>query len=93
MATHRIFLSCNNSYNIFSYVKCMKLDICFFQKKSRTENVKMLLQNNCINNGVNNRAWKTDLYGKTRKATGFRSLQVNYLEINRQNQNANRLFE
>ena len=85
MATHRTFLSCNSSYNIFSYVKCMKLDICFFQKKSRTENLKMLLQNNCINNGVNNRAWKTDLYG-------FRSLQVNYLEINQAKSKCQQIF-
>ena len=69
-----------------------KLDICFFQKKSRTENVKILLQNNCINNGVNNRAWKTDLYGKTRKATGLRSLQVNYLEINQATSKCQQIF-
>ena len=31
-----------------------KLDICLFQKKNRTENVKILLQNNCVNNGVTN---------------------------------------
>ena len=42
----------------------------------------MMLQNNCINNGVTNdsiekkekKACKTALYGKTRKATGFKSL-------------------
>ena len=33
---------------------------------------------------------KTALYGKTRKATGFKSLRVNCWEIN---QNANRCFE
>ena len=31
-----------------------KVDVCLFQKKNKTENVKMLLQNNCINNGVTN---------------------------------------
>ena len=31
-----------------------KLDVCLFQKENRTENVKMLLQNNFINNGVTN---------------------------------------
>ena len=31
-----------------------KLDICLFQKKNRKENVKILLQNNCVNNGVTN---------------------------------------
>ena len=31
-----------------------KLHDCLFQKKNRTENVKMLLQNNCTNNGVTN---------------------------------------
>ena len=46
MAIHRIFLNCNNSY-ICPYVKCVKIG-CLFQ----TENVTMLLQNNCINNGV-----------------------------------------
>ena len=29
-----------------------KLHVCLFQKKNRTENVKILLQNNCINNGL-----------------------------------------
>ena len=29
-----------------------KLDVCLSQKKNRTENVKTLLQNNCINNVV-----------------------------------------
>ena len=48
----------------------------------------MLLQNNCINNGLTNglkwkkKAWRTALYGKTRKATGFKSLRVNCWEIN-----------
>ena len=30
-----------------------KLDVCLFEKKKKTEQ-KMLLQNNCINNGVTN---------------------------------------
>ena len=38
MTTHCIFLNCNNTYNICPYVKC----------------VKMLLQKNCINNGITN---------------------------------------
>ena len=50
----------------------------------------MLLKSNCINNGVINglkskkekKAYKTALYGKTRKATGFKSLRVNCWEIN-----------
>ena len=50
----------------------------------------MLLQNNCINNGVTNglkekkgkKACKKALYGRTRKATGFKSLRVNGWEIN-----------
>ena len=32
----------------------LKLDVCLLQKKNRTENVKMLLKNNCINNAVTN---------------------------------------
>ena len=32
----------------------LKLHVSLFQKKNRTENVKMLLENNCINNGVTN---------------------------------------
>ena len=31
-----------------------KLRVCLFQMKNRTENVKMLLQNNCISNVVTN---------------------------------------
>ena len=50
----------------------------------------MLLQNNCLNNVVTNglkeekekKACKTGLHGKTRKATGFKSLRVNCWEIN-----------
>ena len=53
MATHCIFLNCNNSYNIWPYVKSVKIG-CLFQKKNRTENVKMLLQNSYVNNGVTN---------------------------------------
>ena len=52
MATHDMFLNCNQSYNIFPYVNVRKLHVCLFQKKNRTENVKILLQNNCINNGL-----------------------------------------
>ena len=38
-----------------------KFDVCLFQKKNITENVKMLLQNNCINNGVaNGLKWKKE---------------------------------
>ena len=54
----------------------MKIVKSLFQKKkkNRTENVKMLLQNNCINNGVTNGlkqqkqiACETDLYGKIKE--------------------------
>ena len=49
-------LNCNNSYKICPYVKCVKIRclLSSIQKKNRTENVKILLQNNCINKGVNN---------------------------------------
>ena len=88
MATHCLFLSCNNSYNICPYVKFVKIGFLFlFQKKKRTENVKMLLQNNCINNGVTNglkkkqkkKACKAALYGKTRKVTGFNQVSASKL--------------
>ena len=56
MATQRIFLNRNNSYINRPYIKCMKIGCSFITKKekSRTKNVKILLQNNYINNGVNN---------------------------------------
>ena len=50
-----------------------KLDVCLFQKKNKTENVKILLKNTCINNGVTNglkerkKTCKTALYGKKKK--------------------------
>ena len=51
-----------------------KLLKVYFKKKNRTENVKMLLQNNCINNGVTNGlkqqkqiACETALYGKIKE--------------------------
>ena len=31
-----------------------KLHFCLFQKENRTENVKILLENNYVNNGVTN---------------------------------------
>ena len=50
------------------------LKVYFKKKKNRTENVKMLLQNNCINNGVTNGlkqqkqiACETALYGKIKE--------------------------
>ena len=52
MATNCIFLNFINSGNIYLYVKCVKT--ACLQKESRTENVKMLLQDNSINNGVTN---------------------------------------
>ena len=47
-------LNCNNSYNICPCARCVKIGclLSLFQKKNRTKNVKMLLQNNCINNGI-----------------------------------------
>ena len=49
-------LNCNNSYNIYPCVKCVKTGclLNLFQKKYRIENLKILLQNNCINNSVTN---------------------------------------
>ena len=46
MATHCIFLNYNSSYNICEYVNCVKIGC--------EKNLKMLLQDNCINNGVAN---------------------------------------
>ena len=47
-------LNCNNSCNICPYIKYVKIAflLSLFQRKNRTENVKMLLQSNYINNGV-----------------------------------------
>ena len=53
MATHCIFLNSNNSYNICPYVEHVKIRCLFISKEKKTEQ-KMLLQNNCINNGVTN---------------------------------------
>ena len=68
----------------------------------------MLLQNNRINNGVTNglvtpcktasffkkkKASKAALYGKARKATGFKSLRVNCLEINQVTSKCQQVFE
>ena len=41
---------------IYIFVKCMKTGclLNLFQKKNRAENLKMLLQNNCINNSAAN---------------------------------------
>ena len=49
------YLNCGNYFNICPCVKCVKIG-CLLSlfKKNRTENVKMLLQNICINNGVTN---------------------------------------
>ena len=49
-------LNCNNSCNICPYIRYVKIAclLSLFQKKNRTENVKMLLQSNYINNGVTN---------------------------------------
>ena len=87
MATQRIFLNRNNSYNNRPHIKCMKIGCSFITKKekSRTKNVKILLQNNYINNGVNNglkqkKVSKTASYGKTKKATGCKSVRVNCWE-------------
>ena len=46
MATHCIFLNYNSSYNICEYVNCVEIGC--------EKNLKMLLQDNCINNGVAN---------------------------------------
>ena len=54
MATLSICLYCNNSYNIYPYVKCVKIGCLFISKESRTKNEKRLLQNNCINNSAIN---------------------------------------
>ena len=77
--------NCNNFNSICPFVNVWKLNVCqksvkidksLFQKKkkNRTENVKMLLQNNCINNGVTNGlkqqkqiACETALYGKIKE--------------------------
>ena len=62
MSIHCIFLktfqclNCNSSYSTCPCLKCGKIGclLSLFQKKNRTENVKMMLQNNCINNCVTN---------------------------------------
>ena len=61
-----------------------------YLKKNRTKNVKMLLQNNCVNMEQpmaknirkEKKAYKTALHDKTIKATSFQSLQVNCWKIN-----------
>ena len=61
----------------------------YFKTKA-TENMKMLLQNNCINNGVTNglkekkekKNMQTAFYSKSKKVIGFKSLRVNCWEIN-----------
>ena len=62
MINHCIFLkkcqclNCNSFYSICPGVKCLKIgcSLSLFEKKNRTENVKMFLQNNSINNDVTN---------------------------------------
>ena len=42
MATHCIYLNCNNSYNICAYVRCMKTGCLFILKEKpnrKCENV------------------------------------------------------
>ena len=52
MATHDMFLNLTNLTIFSRMLNVRKLHVCLFQKKNRTENVKILLQNNCINNGL-----------------------------------------
>ena len=49
-------LNCSNPCNMCAYVKCEEIGCLFSlsQKTNRKENVKMLLQNDYINNGVTN---------------------------------------
>ena len=57
MATHCIFLKQMSMFELqkfFNICQCVKIGCLFrlFQKKDRRENMGMLLQNNCTNNGV-----------------------------------------
>ena len=75
MATYCIFLNCNNFWIPIYILNVWKLHVYLFQKKIKTESVKMLLENNSINNGLTSdlkqKKWKkacsAALYGKTKK--------------------------
>ena len=43
MATHRMFLNCNKSYNIFPYVKCAKNACMFISKEKQNGKCKNIV--------------------------------------------------